>query len=85
MATSISQSSANRVEERPYGVRRLDAVLVRLSSGLTSNIALRPTAQSRVVTASPELRVENGVEPPYSIVAPGVASLLLSLTVGNYG
>ena len=57
----------------PYGVRRLDAVLDPLSSGLT-----RKPAQSKgdaITCGGLDHRdrnsaVENGVEPPYSISEP---------------
>jgi len=50
-----------------YGVRRLDAVLGPLSSGFTQDWALAsPTPP--LTTETRTQAVENGVEPPYSIL-----------------
>ena len=49
------------------GVRRLDAVLDPFSSGFTQDWApASPTPQ--LTTETRTLAVENGVEPPYSIL-----------------
>src|SRR6185369_7997504 len=51
------------LRSRFYGVRRLDAVLDYVSSGLT-----RSLAQCAPLTAETRTQaIENGVEPPYSI------------------
>jgi len=80
---TATQAVENHVEPPRYGVRRLDAVLDHAGSGLARSLhtplpespltteAPKPThslPESPLTTETGTQAVENGVEPPYSIL-----------------